>query len=124
MVVDESALVRATVRNALQARGLEVHTAASLPEARSLLERETPDLIVMEATLPGNGQSLLKMVQAHPAWSRIRLLFMSAPPLPADLEAAIEEAGIAFLPKPFSLEELWEAVEALLGGGSGEVDAA
>jgi len=65
LVVDDSLTVRMDLAEALRSAGFESLLAATLAEARVLLERELPDVLVLDVLLPdGDGIDLLREIRA------------------------------------------------------------
>jgi two-component system, chemotaxis family, protein-glutamate methylesterase/glutaminase len=106
VVVDDSALMRQTVSDALRSiRGLEiVATAASGPEAVKLIAEHRPDIVSLDIELPGmNGLDVLRQaMRSNPT----RIVLVSAHTT-AGAETTIEGLALGaldFVPKP-SIEE-------------------
>lgn len=111
LLVEDEAPVRAFASRALQMRGFRVHEAASGEAALEMLELETvkPDVIVSDVVMPGID---------GPGWVRIArdrnpdvgVVFMSGYAEGSFPEMQARISNSVFLPKPYSLEELVEAV--------------
>lgn len=106
VVVDDSAMMRQTVSDALRTiRGVEiVATAASGPEAVKVIAAQTPDIVSLDIELPGlNGLGVLKQtMKSNPT----RVVLVSAHTT-AGAETTIEGLALGaldFVPKP-SIEE-------------------
>ena len=114
LVVDDEAIVRLQVRRALGGRGYDVAEAENGHAALRALERDAdhpPDLLVLDVTLPDiSGLEVLRRLRA--SGSRISVLLSSgyhnaALTLdPADFQG--------FLVKPYTLVQLFDAVEHAL----------
>ena len=104
--MDDDDAMRLLCRVNLEHDGHTVHEAATLGEARELLERLTPDLVLLDIHL-GNedGLELLDEIQALELPLRVVLLSGSAEVGP-ELRARVE--GV--LGKPFELDRLAAAV--------------
>jgi two-component system chemotaxis response regulator CheB len=106
VVVDDSALMRQTVSDALSSiPGLEiVATAASGPEAVKLIAEHRPDIVSLDIELPGmNGLDVLRQTMRH---NPTRIVLVSAHTT-AGAETTIEGLALGaldFVPKP-SIEE-------------------
>ena len=115
LLVEDEAPVRTFAARALRLRGLSVLEAASAEEALTLLEDATlrVDVFVTDVVMPGlDGPGWVKRaLERRPG---TRCVFMSgyAEEALADLQARIP--GSVFLPKPFSLSDLTETVQAQL----------
>ncbi len=105
LVVDDDEAARFGMRKALQAREHVVLEAPDLRSARFTIEKESPDLVLLDINLPdGSGLDLLKEVAARPR-----------PPLVIVITAhgserlaidAIRAGAYEYLSKPFEIDEL------------------
>lgn len=115
LLVEDEAPVRTFAARALRLRGLSVLEAASAEEALSLLEDRglRVDVFVTDVVMPGlDGPGWVqRALERRPG---TRTVFMSgyAEEALADLQARIP--GSVFLPKPFSLSDLTDTVQAQL----------
>ncbi|PLL13278.1 hypothetical protein C0V75_07705 [Tabrizicola sp. TH137] len=115
LLVEDEAPVRTFAARALRLRGLSVLEAASAEEALAVLEDAglRIDVFVTDVVMPGlDGPGwVLRALKRRPG---TRTVFMSgyAEEALADLQARIP--GSVFLPKPFSLSDLTETVQAQL----------
>lgn len=121
LVVDDDALVRAFLREQLEAHGQVVLTARDAEEAATLLGQvDEPVVVVLDLMLPGrNGVELL--AQLHPRCAaNMRFVLVSAS---ARVEHAAEDHPlvVARLEKPIDIPQLMHHVHAAqsqLGGAS------
>lgn len=103
------------IREILEAQGYRVTSTADGQEALTAFERETPDLIVADVVMPHmDGFALLKAVRAHPAGSAVPFMFLSARHEPAVRAEARVLGADDYLFKPFSADDLVQAVQAKL----------
>ena len=91
----------------------EVATANSGAEALSYLLAERPDLLVSDIQMPGmDGLGLLSEVRSDPDLGTLPLIFMTAKDDRASLREGMSSGADDYLTKPFSIEELIQAIEA------------
>jgi len=114
LVLEDDKALRKYVEDALRAKRYSVSPAASLQEARELLERDTFDLLVTDLRLPdGMSLALLKEIEARP--QRPVVVVMTGN---ASVESAVEcmrHGAFEYLVKPFSLDQLEVVVEKAEG---------
>lgn len=111
LLVEDEAPVRAFATRALRLKGYTVLEAGSAEEALHLLEDENlnVDAFVTDVVMPGmDGPTWVrKALESRPD---VRVIFMSGYTEGAFGDAGPEIAHSTFLPKPFSLTQLTEAV--------------
>ncbi len=112
LVVDDDDVVRQTTSRLLRRHGYEVLEAPGADAASALLggAETTVDVVLSDYAMPGRtGEALLREVVArHPA---VRGVLMSGFAEDGFVRQAIAGHQIAFLAKPFTLDELVRAVE-------------
>jgi CheY-like chemotaxis protein len=111
LVVEDDGLLAELLREALREEGYDVRTAAGAAEAYvSVLER-WPDIMLLDVHLPGmDGWTFLGACDQDPWAARLPVVMMS-PPRPGWAE---DGSRVAFLPKPFDLDDLARTVEQLV----------
>jgi two-component system, cell cycle sensor histidine kinase and response regulator CckA len=115
LVVEDEDGIRRLVVRALERRGIEVRAAADGPAALALLTGESPppDVIISDVVLPGlSGQQLVEQVAAQVP--DVRTLFISGYSRDAVQKHGRLRPGSVLLPKPFTAEQLMDALARLL----------
>ena|GEM_PF-1466874 len=101
LVVDDDHAIGALLSDLLTEVGYNVVVQYDGDEAFDAACRDTPELILTDYMMPTSGEVLARWVRAHPKTKDVPIALMSsARPRLKDLE------GIAFLPKPFDLDEV------------------
>jgi len=112
LVVDDQDSIRHFVAKALEDEGYQVRSAASVREARAAIEKDMPDLALLDLKLPdGTGLELLREIKK--VQPEVTVILMTAF---GELETAVEamsSGAFWFVKKPFQNEELL----ALVGRG-------
>jgi CheY-like chemotaxis protein len=113
LLVDDDPDTREAGLRILDKAGYDVVTAAHGKEALNLLVRQPVDLVITDVVMPEmDGLELIKELQQRmPA---IPILAMSGELGDRFLKIATALGARATLPKPFSVGDLREAVDALL----------
>jgi two-component system NtrC family sensor kinase len=113
LVEDNAEVAEVTVAN-LEELGLEVELAANVPEALSRVATGAFDIVVTDIVMPGglNGLDLARTVRRHRPG--LPVLMVSGYSAVGD-EARLE--GFQLLRKPYDLDALAAAVDALLESG-------
>jgi DNA-binding response OmpR family regulator len=112
LVVDDEPIVRDVVVRYLERDGHRTLQAANGDEARLLLEREPPSLVVLDVMLPGvSGLELCRWLRAR---SEVPIVMLTALGEEADRIVGLEIGADDYLTKPFSPRELTVRVRNLL----------
>ncbi|MCW3836892.1 response regulator [Sphingomonas canadensis] len=113
LIVEDEDMVRAIAERALSRQGYTVLTAENGEAALELLEAaERPDLLVSDVVMPVmDGPSMARKVRAR--YPDLPILFMSGY-AEEQLRKSIDLENVSFLPKPFSVQQLAEAVRDVL----------
>ena len=115
LVIDDETYVREMVRLALQQRGFEVIEADSGARGIELARTELPDLILCDVNMQGvDGYHTLSSLRDDPATASTPFIFITGVADHAGMRHGMELGADDYLPKPFSLEVLYAAVETRL----------
>ncbi|MGL4236335.1 ATP-binding protein [Tabrizicola sp.] len=116
LLVEDEASVRAFASRALSLRGYTVLEAANAEEALAKLADKSlhVDLFVTDVVMPGmDGPAWVR--RAHVDRPNVKVIFMSGYAEDGLAEDQARVPNSVFLPKPFSLNELTNTVQGLLG---------
>jgi CheY-like chemotaxis protein len=121
LVVDDDLPFRTRVCRALRERGYVAIEAANGAEALTLIRSRTPDVIVTDIMMPdGDGIEFISAVRRSGLPSRILAVSGSRDIRSLDFLKMAEKLGAdASLRKPFTLDELLEALRSLEPGDEG-----
>lgn len=114
LIVDDYEDNRELLRLLLEGAGHSVREAADGQSGLQLAQAETPDLILVDLSMPGlDGWGVLRELRAD---ERTRHIPCAAVTAHADGERdhALDRGFDAYLPKPYRRTELLETVERLL----------
>ncbi|MBA3666141.1 MAG: response regulator [Sphingomonas sp.] len=113
LLVEDEPMVRTVAERALTRHGYHVLTAANGEEALEIVERgDDIALLISDVVMPlMDGPTMVR--EARKSRPELPILFMSGY-AEEQLRKSIDIANVAFLPKPFSVKELAEAVRAAL----------
>ncbi|MES2442539.1 MAG: response regulator [Pseudomonadota bacterium] len=113
LVVEDEDMVRAIAERALTRQGYTVRTAENGEAALELLETEArPDLLISDVVMPlMDGPTMARHVRVK--YPDLPILFMSGY-AEEQLRKSIDLDNVAFLPKPFSVQQLAEATRDIL----------
>jgi nitrogen-specific signal transduction histidine kinase/CheY-like chemotaxis protein len=115
LLVEDDEQVRAVVRRILKSRGYQVIEAKDGGAALAAYERDPEgiDIVVTDLVIPGfDGVTIASELQTRTP--RVKVLYMSGYTEHTVLRRGVLEAGVNFIQKPFSGEELALMVRKVL----------
>jgi len=116
LLVDDTESVLLLYARQLRASGYEVLLAESGAAALVILERETPDLIVLDCMMPNmSGLEVLRKVRQMPLLADIPVIFLTAAGDEEELVNRAFEQGISdYIAKPVNRHVLVARINALI----------
>lgn len=113
LVADDDAAIRRSLERGLRLSGFSVLLAEDGPGALRLLAEQTPDVLVLDVSMPGlTGTEVCRSLRAR--GDETPVLMLSALDEVADRVAGLQAGADDYLVKPFALEELILRLLALL----------
>lgn len=111
LVVDDSSLVIDLIRFALRKMPIEIIGDTRADTALRQLEEENVALIITDLKMPGiGGLEFLYRLRKIPAHKDTPVLVISGYEDKSYVKAAYEAGATAFIPKPFTSEEVYDVV--------------
>lgn len=115
LVVEDEPDISALVAFHLAREGYRVRTTDDGGEARKIIEREQPDLVILDLMLPGmSGLELLKVLRGQARLEHLPVILLTARRAEEDRIEGLRLGADDYVPKPFSPEELVLRVGAVL----------
>jgi DNA-binding response OmpR family regulator len=112
LIIDDDPGIRKFVRANLEARNYKVYMAIDGEEGIQVLEKELPDLILLDIMMPKiDGFEVCKKVRE---WSKTPIIMLSARDGETDKVRCLDCGADDYLTKPFSLNELLSRIKAVL----------
>ncbi|MCX6664837.1 MAG: response regulator [Euryarchaeota archaeon] len=114
LVVDDEQDVRLSVQQILEMSGYMVTQAENGRDCLVKLEKETPDLVVLDIMMPGmSGWDVAAKIKENPSWTNIPIVFLTA----KGDEMSVGMGGLAsvdYIVKPFDIIDLKQRIDKVL----------
>lgn len=116
LVADDEPEVVDLVRMMLEWQGgYRVLGAGDGEEALERARSDSPDLILLDVRMPRkNGLDALHDLKADPALASVPVIMLSVVTTYPEVQSALRQGAVAYLPKPFELKEMVRLVERVL----------
>lgn len=113
--VEDDASIRELVVYTLQATGYEAQGFADGKAFSAALERQKPELVLLDIMLPGeDGLQILKRLRADSRTAELPIIMVTAKGTEFDKVIGLDNGADDYLAKPFGMMELVSRVKALL----------
>jgi DNA-binding response OmpR family regulator len=113
LLVDDDPLLRRSVAFSLERAGYRVTTAANAEEALAIAERDPPDLVLLDISLPGmDGLDALRRFRERPHAPPI--IFLTARRRELEQVLGLELGADDYITKPFDKDVLLAHIKAVL----------
>ncbi|MHB1652135.1 MAG: response regulator [Desulfitobacteriaceae bacterium] len=128
LVVDDEEPIQELLRFNLEKEGYLVRVAGDGAGALNLVEKELPDLVVLDVMLPGmDGLEVCRQLRMMPKFQDLPVIMLTARGEEIDKVLGLELGADDYLTKPFSPRELLARIKArlrrakALPDGAGEI---
>jgi two-component system, OmpR family, KDP operon response regulator KdpE len=112
LVVDDELVIIKLLKANLEAAGYQVFTALDGIEALEVVEKESPDLMVLDITMPKmDGFEVCRRVRE---WSQVPIIMLSALNDESDKVKCLDLGADDYVTKPFSKDELLARAKAVI----------
>ncbi len=113
LVVDDQSIVLDSCQKVLESEGFDVYLVPSADKALEAIKNENFGLLLVDVKMPGHDGFYL-MREVKKKWPDIPIIVMSGYPTSETITGATELGAAAFIPKPFTPDELLEIVHQAL----------
>ena len=115
LLVEDNEINRDMLSRRLEKRGYVLVMAVDGPQALEMARANTPDLILMDLSLPEmDGWEVARRLRADDTTRRIPIIALTAHAMAGDREKAIEAGCNDYDTKPVDLPRLHQKIRALL----------
>ncbi|MBV9632109.1 MAG: response regulator [Xanthobacteraceae bacterium] len=107
LVVDDSPDTLKMLTDALEDAGMTVLVAVDGEQALSMVEKVSPDVILMDAVMPGlDGFATCRRLKAKETVTHVPVIFMTGLSETEDVVHGLEAGGVDYVTKPIVPDEL------------------
>ena len=115
LIVEDNRQNLELVQFLLEEVGYHVRSAHDARGARAELEREVPDLVLMDMQLPGtDGLELVAELRQEPRFRHLPIVALTAHALRGDRERFLAGGCDGYIPKPIDVSTFASQVEAVM----------
>jgi two-component system phosphate regulon response regulator PhoB len=115
LIVEDEEDIRELVSYHLLKEGFQVAGVASGEEALSVVEKQVPDLILLDVMLPGiDGMTVCQRLRASPKTADVAVMMLTAKSEEADVVRGLNLGATDYVTKPFSPRVLLARIRAVL----------
>ena len=119
LIADDEHNIRNILDFSLHAEGFLVVSALNGEEAFKLALETTPDLIILDVMMPGQGGvETCRALKEDKRTSKTPVILLTALAGKKDRSAGLEAGADAYITKPFSPQKVIDAVLELLGAAT------
>lgn len=107
LVVDDSPSTLSFLTDALDEAGMTVLVAVEGPQALMMIERVRPDIVLMDAMMPGmDGFETTRLLKSKPSMTHVPVIFMTGLSETEHIIHGFDAGGVDYVTKPINLDEL------------------
>jgi len=112
LVVDDTIENLRLLSNMLSEEGYEVRAVTNGPQALEAVERDPPDVILLDISMPEmDGYEVCRRLKARDRSKDVPVIFLTALTDTADKVRAFDAGGVDYVTKPFQLDEVLARVK-------------
>jgi two-component system alkaline phosphatase synthesis response regulator PhoP len=118
LLIEDEADIAALIKLQGDMLGYKLHVEVDGVNGYRAVEREKPDLVILDIMLPGqNGFDVCRKIKNHPELKNIPVIIVSAKGEEIDMVLGLELGADDYVAKPFSPKVLFSRIKAVLRRG-------
>ena len=115
LIVDDEPNIVMSLEYTFKKNNFEVFIARDGQEALDILEKQLPDVIILDVMMPMvDGFATLKQIKNNERLQHCKVIFLSAKNKEKDIEKGLSLGANLYVVKPFSIKKLVEQVNELI----------
>ncbi|MCK5707438.1 MAG: response regulator [Candidatus Aureabacteria bacterium] len=116
LIVDDHGALRYILSFDLQKKGFKTITAGSGEKGIELAQKDKPDLILLDAMMPGiDGFETCRRLKQDEDTKNIPVLMVTAKSQREDVLEGLQAGAVSYMVKPFKFEELFNKIVEIIG---------
>jgi len=116
LIADDEPNIVISLEYLLEQAGYRVLIARDGQEALDNLQREQPDLVLLDVMMPRlSGYDVCQKIRENPAWRHIRIVMLTAKGREVEVHKGLALGADTYITKPFSTQELLAQIRKQLG---------
>lgn len=121
IMIEDEEDIAALIKMQAEISGYKFQVFGCGIEGYKAVEREKPDLVILDVMLPGeNGLDVCRKIKTNPETKNIPVIMLSAKGEEIDVVLGLELGADDYVPKPFSPKVLFSRIKAVLRRGKEE----
>lgn len=118
LLIEDEEDIAALIKLQAEATGYKMHVEVDGLNGYRAVEREKPDLVILDIMLPGqNGFDVCRKIKNHPELKNIPVIILTAKVEELDMVLGLELGADDYVAKPFSPKVLFSRIKAVLRRG-------
>ena len=118
LLIEDEEDIAALIKLQAEITGYKLHVEVDGINGYRAIEREKPDLVILDIMLPGeNGLDVCRKMKSSPDLKAIPVIILSAKGEELDVVLGLELGADDYVPKPFSPKVLFSRIKAILRRG-------
>lgn len=118
LLIEDEEDIAVLIKLQAELSGYKLHVEVDGINGYRVIEREKPDLVILDIMLPGeNGLDICRKMKGNPELKNIPVVFLSAKGEELDVVLGLELGADDYVPKPFSPKVLFSRIKAVLRRG-------
>ena len=119
LIADDEPNILISLEFLIKREGWQVSVARDGIEALAAIQRERPDLVLLDVMMPGKtGFEVCQAVRADEALAGVKILMLTAKGRDTDVAQGLGVGADGYMTKPFSTKELAARVRQMLEVGA------
>ncbi|MDX1368768.1 response regulator [Pseudomonas sp.] len=115
LIADDEPNIVISLEFLLEQAGYQVMVAHDGQEALEAIQRQPPDLVLLDVMLPRlSGFDVCQKIRENPEWQHMRVVMLTAKGREVEVSKGLALGANAYITKPFSTQELLAQIGAQL----------